>query len=285
MKKLLIPVLTFCCLLNTWSNSAVGNKFIQNNKKIDIGSLYIYENTDYKGNNPYYEYLYISDLDEIEYVRDLYNIDIGLLHYKSFINWDYFMISREEFTNILVPSVKKHYKSGVTTKRFNKKGFDYRLINIEKGKEKTEEGFYAINKLSEFPYLNSGNCTPDIGLFFRFYNPDSSNNTISIVDVWQKAYVYEVIQEKDEVVEGTLCIKYRLKPTGAFAKILDKDGYVWLAKNDPRNYVVKFKLNLRISFEQVNEMVTLKEIKSLSRTEWEDFIESIKKEKEIGLSF
>ncbi len=267
-----------------WAVSGIGNKFIFDESKLDVGNLYIYKYSDYEGKQITYQYLYINSEDSIEYLWDLYDDGNGLLRFKQDINRDYFMYDRIEQENIL-PASDKYTKSALITNEFNPSKITYNSVKVSKGKEKTNSATYEIDKVKYYPYFKSGNCTDGIALFFRFYNRDSKDKQITIIDVWNKPYDYEVLFDKEEIIDGIATIKYKLKPAGAFAKMLDKTGYIWIARDDPRSYVVKYKLNLRIGWDLMNEMVVLKEIRPLTYSGWESFIQDKKEEREQGLGF
>lgn len=277
-----IFILVMTCQL--WAESGIGNKFIYDDKKLDVGNLYIYKYSDFKEKQVRYQYLYISSKDSIEYLWDLYEDGNGLLRINENINKEYFIYDKSIYDNIL-PASDNFTKTITEIKQLNPLKITYNIIEQSKGKEKEKTDIIDMDKVKNFPYFKSGNCTDVIALFFRFYNKDSTDNQITIVDVWNKPYDYEVLFDKEEIIDGISTIKYKLKPAGAFAKILDKTGYVWVAKDDPRNYVVKYKLNMRVGWDLSNEMAILQEIRPLTFSGWESFIVEKKDELENGLGF
>lgn len=79
----------------------------------------------------------------------------------------------------------------------------------------------------------------------------------------------------EETINGIPCRKYEHRTQGFLAKLLGARGYIWLAKDDPRHYTVKYTSNLWRNPKWKNFCLQLKEVKKMEPSEWEAFVQEL----------
>lgn len=268
---------------NIWGSNIKDN-FIFNIDKLDIGTLYIYETSDYSGSNLGAEYLYIKDENSYETLINRYHVGEGLWYNKLNFNREYFMYDRVDFETLA--TTNNEYDKYVNFERnFKDRKCTGERKTLRKGKIKTSSMNWEIDNDAFYPFFHAGNCVSDLAISLRFLNRDKKGVTIGINDVYSKNSRYEIIYEKEEVIEGKECLKYILKPEGFFAGILDKSGAVWIKKGDPNQTMIKYQLNQRITSSQKNEMAILRDVKKLSYSEWQEFIKEVETNIDMNLEF
>lgn len=265
-------------------STTVGNNFIYDEGKIDVGSVYIYKTSDYNGKDISYEYVYIKDKNSTEYLRDRYSVGEGLWLEKNSIDKDYFMYNSSHFQTLLSNDDEYTKESRITYDFPNKKGHVKRT-RIVKGKEKKRDAYWDFGKDTKYPFYTAGNNVSELNIFLRFINLNKKNVEFGISDVWDKITNYRVIYDGEEVVNGIRCKRYNLNTKGLFAKAFNKTGSIWIKKDDPKQIMVKYMLNQRISSTKKNDMVVLEDIKKMTYTEWQEFIKTKESEIESGLGF
>ncbi|HEY8391817.1 MAG TPA: hypothetical protein VIL83_03725 [Capillibacterium sp.] len=73
----------------------------------------------------------------------------------------------------------------------------------------------------------------------------------------------------EETVNGIPCRKYEHRTQGMLAKVMRAWGHLWLAKEDPRHYTVKYTCNMMRNNKWKNFAMQLKGIKRMEEKEWE----------------
>lgn len=280
MKK---NLLTFFLIL-LLGTQLTANDFIYDRDKIDPGTMYIYKHSDFSGNEPHYEYVYIKDYDMVETLRDYYILGDGLWLIKERISVKYFMFDTMEFQTVLPTSdtYTKLYKADYD---FSNRKYSWFSDKLDKGKPIKKEGFGNIEKDAFYPFYHAANNIPDLNIFGRFLNLEKKGVKIGINDVWDKTDVYTLVYDRYEKINGVICVKYNLTRKGVFSKVLKKEGAIWFKKGDSKQIMVKYKLNQRISWTKKNEMAVLEESRNLTYDQWQQFIQDKKRELDQELEF
>lgn len=106
---------------------------------------------------------------------------------------------------------------------------------------------------------------------------------IYIYQIWKcyrKSFHIQRIYGKyvgDEKVNDIMCYKYKFTGRGLLAALFGKDIYMWVAKDDSRNYMVKTENhNDEGSYFPKGVVEELQYIKKISEEEWEELIEGEK---------
>lgn len=269
--------------ISLFSNE-IGNSFIFNESKLDVGTLYTYDTSDFDGNELIQEYIYIKDKGSIETLRNFFYVGKGLWLTKEKIDKEFFMFGHSTFETLISNSDEYTVFSNLEYDYRSRKASVIKTRSI-KGENKKKNRTWNLSSDTQYPFYQVGNCTTDIAIFFKFLNFDEKESAIGFNDVFGSKERYIVSYEKDEVIDGALCKKYRLYVDGLFAKMLDKSGAIWIKKDDPYQTVIKFVLNQRISKTLKNQKSILRNTQKLTPSQWESFIQEKKNSIEEELEF
>lgn len=258
--------------------------FVFDEKKLDFGTMYKYRCSDYDGNELAYEYVYLKDNENIIFLRDRYSLGDGLWIQSDKINSKYFMYEATDFKTLA--SSESEYLSKLTMKTdLKKRNTDATIVEVKNGKESVSKQNWEIEDDVKYPFFKAGNNISELNIYLRFLNINEKKLEIGIQDVWGNVANYTVDYDGEELINGDICSRYKLKRDGAFSKFLDKTGYIWFRKNDPNQVMVKYMLNQRIGHSLKNEMAVLEDVKTLTEEEWNKFVSQLLNEKEEGLGF
>lgn len=268
----------FIMILSVMIGSAIYGKPLQkitdiyqyNELKIDVGNVYHYITSDIEGKSPMDTFLYVKSKDTIVTYKDYRKILNEVYIITWTFDWDHMMLkhavavnplNNKEFPNIDLSTdaftdyqkkkyVVNHFRNDMSGKKTN----NSRVINLERIPS-FDYSFFHFDLQFAMRFLKKGIKSFTIGnVYSRSYN----NGTVKYVG--------------DETINGILCQKYYLQMDGILAVIFNSKGYLWLAKDDPRHYAVKYINYQRRNWNWKNFKLELAGIQKMEPKQWDDFV-------------
>lgn len=259
--------------------------FRYDESKIDVGSVYHYIASDIAGKNSMNAYLYVQSKDTVSVYKDFSQLYSSIYFINYTMDWNHMMRKTASAYNPL--NNKNLPKTELKTEGFPTDFLHHKLkikstVTDEKGKPVTTT---MIIRYTHEPCYDYSFYHFDLQFAFRFLKPGVTRfmvgNTIG-TDYADTRVTFI----KEEKVDGIVCRKYELKSLGILATIFNAKGYVWLAKDDPRHYTVKYINYLERTSFWKNFKLQLKDIKKMDQQQWNDFLAKVvvQKNQELNLN-
>ncbi|HEX3045683.1 MAG TPA: hypothetical protein VHY08_13075 [Bacillota bacterium] len=276
MKKLLVILLCFLfatCIVTAAAPAKISDVFLYDEARMDVGSVYHYIGSDIEGNNGIDFYIYVQSKDSIVVYKGYDKLIPGSVYViNTTFDWEHMMRSKIEATNPLnntLPQVEIGTKLNVNFKE-KKVSISY-TRNDESGKPKLNNSNY---KYKVEPCFDYGFFHFDLQFALRFLKEG--------VDIFRVSSTYsgivaesEIKLLKDETVNNIPCKKYEIRGLGILAEAYNVKGQVWIAKNDPRHYTVKYLNYVQKDNFWPNFRLELVDIKTMDAEQWKDFVKQL----------
>jgi hypothetical protein len=240
--------------------------------QLDEGYWYHYRFSDMNGKRPVDFYLYQQDATTLVWLQNGYQEGGNAISQLSYaISKGTYSFTGYKGVNLL-PAADKSWRTIHEAFDFvtGKRNVDY--VVIENGRDKSVTQVLNIPKGYTIVYQQMG---IDIGLFFRFLKTPVQPFQMYFLDTMNNVHTVNIRYEKDETVNGIPCKKYLIVGQGLLAVLASNRGAVWLANNGGPRYMVKFAMNVRLSWDYPNFLTSLVERKAMSTDEWTAFQENI----------
>lgn len=267
------------------SLSAQDMPFVFDEKKINVGSMYVYE---YSRNNienfvlsqKYYLYFKTRNIYEIIQINIKEDQKaIPFIFEIKKMNWNLMMIEESERITLRSDNELQIGYSKKSTIKFDPiKGItQYTYLRKTKNGFEEEKEIYKPCDLPTYYYQNDDLLS--LCLALRFYPFEKEKITVNhkFVGHCTKVDIMYLGNEEIEVPYGKkLCHKYELVPQMNFLlKIFysPEKVYIWLASDDVTQYLVRYKNNNAQSTFTSSLEYRLAEVKKMSLEEWEKFKE------------
>lgn len=244
--------------------------------RMDVGNMYHYVASDLDGKYPMDTYLYVKSPDTIVIYKDYPQIfpDQGLVFIVEIkFNWDYMMAERLYARNPVNDlTIPKQEIESIGEIDFTRKVFNIKAtVNDQQGKPVTKT--YILEYERE-PFYDYSLFHIDLQFALRHLKEDVKKFMVG--NTYAAKYGELIIEYVgEETINGIPCRKYEHRTQGILAKLLGAWGYIWLAKDDPRHYTVKYTSNLWRNPKWKNFCLQLKEVKKMEPSEWEAFVQEL----------
>lgn len=244
--------------------------------RLDVGSMYHYVASDLTGKYPMDTYVYVKSLDTIAIYKDYPQIapDQGLVFIvEDEFNWDYMMTERvyayNPLNDLTIPNQEIESLGQID---FVRKVFDIKATaNDGRGKPVTKTFILNFEREPFYDY-----SLFHIDLQFALRHLKDGVKKLMVGNTFAARYNEMIIEYVgEETINGIPCRKYEHRSQGILAKLLGARGYIWLAKDDPRHYTVKYTSQLRRNATWKNFCLQLKEIRKIKPEEWEAFVQEL----------
>lgn len=243
---------------------------------VDVGSLYHYHYSTIDGKQKHDLYMYIKEEKQIQYLAAAYSIYQGL-HLFTLTFQEHLVVNalaENLLQDLKLPSsvVKSEGIYDYEKKQFSTK----QIVWDKRGERKIGGGVLPFRIIPTFEYSMEG---MDLGHTFRFLDEQAKELLVGL-SVMGQCVDMDVRYANDEMIGGIMTRKYHLRGRGILAKLFKVGIDVWIARDDPRRYMVKYVGYLRRYpyFEDVK--IELQGVSKMKNTEWEQFLaDQVKKAK------
>lgn len=231
---------------------------------LDVGSLYKYEIDRGAKKSPLDYWLYISQDKIVETFFDSTSIDkTGILKTDYQIDTGSFFFTRSTTTNML-PANEKQWKTKACL--FDAKNESLRIALLFDLPPPHDRIAYR----EDIPF-NPTVWQRDLGIyfsvFFRYLKQPATSFSICY-DAYEHLIFMKVASVGEDEVNGIPCIKYKVDGEGLWSRLIGQGGYVWVARDDPRHYMVQHTMTIGWSWVMKDFSITLKEITTSTVEEW-----------------
>jgi len=237
--------------------------------KIDVGDVYHYTASDIKGRNGMDTFVYVKSKDTLVVIKDYKKVANEFYIINWTFDWNQMMMKHAEAYNPLnnqkLPNIDI---STVGQMDYQHRKFTYvHIINDQYGKKKNDSGVLNLIRLPNYDYT-----------FFHFDLQFAMRFLKSNIKSFKMGNFFFICNEGsvkyvgNEKVKGIMCRKYKLRLDGILAFILNSRGYIWLAKDDPRHYCVKYINYQRRNWTWGDFKLDLVDIKKMTPAEWDELV-------------
>lgn len=237
--------------------------------KVDAGNMYHYHYSTIDGEQLHDLYMYINAGNQIEFLASGYAIYQGLHMYS--LTFQEHLVSEALAINLLADL--KLPSSAVRSEGiydYENRQFSARQIQLDRrGERKVGGGVMRFRIIPTFEYSMEG---MDLGYAFRFLDKEADDFFVGL-SVMGQAVDMKVSYVGDEEINGIMARRYQLQGRGLLARLFKARIDLWLTKDDPRQYMVKYVGHLRRFPYFKNVKLELQEIKPMSREEWEELLQ------------
>lgn len=241
--------------------------------RIDVGSMYHYVASDQKGRHPMDTYVYVKSLDTIVVYKDYRQILDRVIIVEGKFNWDYMMVEGLHAYNPLKDLTRPREEiETIGQIDFTRNVFVTKATqNNRRGKPvtKTHTLQYKREPFYEYSFFHF-----DLQFALRHLKDGVNEFVVGNTFVFKSGEMI-IKYAGEETINGIPCRKYEHRTQGFLAKLLGARGYIWLAKDDPRHYTVKYTSNLWRNPKWKNFSLELKEVKKMEPSEWEAFVQEL----------
>lgn len=241
--------------------------------RMDVGSMYHYVASDQKGKHPMDTYVYVKSLDTIVVYKDYRQILDRVIIVEGKFNWDYMMVEGLHAYNPLKDLTRPREEiETIGQIDFTRNVFVTKATqNNRRGKPvtKTHTLQYKREPFYEYSFFHF-----DLQFALRHLKDGVNEFVVGNTFVFKSGEMI-IKYAGEETINGIPCRKYEHRTQGFLAKLLGARGYIWLAKDDPRHYTVKYTSNLWRNPKWKNFCLQLKEVKKMEPSEWEAFVQEL----------
>lgn len=244
-------------------SSVASHPFEQAPDRFDSGTLYRYSMVLGQGKPATDYWLYLGEGGIARTLYDSSRVDgSGTLREDWKLDLESFRILERRAEN-LAPAGK-----GAFTWRSWRYDWDARKLRSAYGYPGAGKAVPPPETIQYEPEIRQHELGLFFTVFFRYLKPDAEPFTI-LYDSYGHPIFMEVRPAGEETVNGVPCLRYQLRGRGLWSRIVGQGGRVWIARDDPRHFLVKQTMRIGFSWTMRDFSLEFAEERPASASDWE----------------